>query len=815
VINEAVLMMRKNILICFLMTLAFSAMGQTRKAFLEAAEASFTSKDYYSALHYYQNVLDFYEDIHVLYKGAESARLFNAYNLAEQYYQQVVDLEQNGEFPLALFYLAEMQKRVGKYELSKRNYEIYLSENALDNPYYTDLATRQIEDCDWALEQSQNPRSYVTVDRLGEIINTPFSEFGPIRIGDTLYYSSLRFPSDNDESIPRKIFSNVLWSIKGGEGIQIDSTFNDETLHTAHAVFSEEMDRVYFTLCEYINATDIRCDLYYREITDGVMGPAMMLPGTINDSTHTSTQPAIGLDPINGDPALYFVSDRAGTKGKLDIWYSILAEDGSFEDPVNLRPINTIENDITPYYHAPSNTLYFSSEGYQGFGGYDVYSVYLHNLVDPFIENLGTPVNSSYNDLYFFLEQQEDTAYLASNRQGAAYIEDAQEACCNDIYKAAFAKLDIDLKTLTFDKATQEDLLGATVTLLEVNGEEIVASTLSADNTNEFVFPLTRNRSYKVIAEKPGYFPDTIMLTTRGLTESQEILKRMYLQSKSLDLEVFVFDDATREALRGATVNLKDLSDPSSETVVQINEDGNSFVFPLERDKSYEIITSKRGYRPDTLQLSTVNIPDNKITKNIYLKQGGLEDFLPLAMYFDNDHPNPRTYYRTTRRTYDDTYPPYMERKEEFKSEYTSPLVDNAKIQAEDDLERFFEYNVREGRNDLIKFIQILTGELEKGENIEIVMQGFASPLASNSYNDRLSSRRISSVVNQFRRYSEAVLMRYIRNGQLKIVEEPQGETKSPLYVSDDKADSRNSIYSIPASRERRVEIINVRRSND
>ncbi len=808
-------MMRKNILICFLMAFALSAFGQTRKAFLEAAEASFASKDYYSALHYYQNVLEFHEDIHVLYKGAESARLFNAYKLAEQYYQQVVDLEQNGEFPLALFHLAEMQKRIGKYEQAKRNYEIYLSENELDNPYYTDLATRQIEDCDWALEQSQNPRSYVTVDRLGETINTPFSEFGPIRIGDTLYYSSLRFPSETDEAVPRRIFSNVLWSIKGGEGIQIDSTFNDATLHTAHAVFAEDMNRVYYTLCEYLNATDIRCDLYYRDIVNGVMGSPVKLPGTINDTTHTTTQPSIGKDPINGDPALYFVSNRAGTKGKLDIWYSVLRDDGSFDDPVNLMPINTIEDDITPYYHEPSNTLYFSSQGYQGFGGFDVYSVYLHNLVDPFIENLGVPVNSSYNDLYFFLEENEDTAYLASNRQGAAYIEDAQEACCNDIYKAAFAKLDIDLKVLTFDQATQADLLGATVTLLEVNGDEIVVSTLSADNTNEFVFPLTRNRSYKVIAEKEGFFPDTITLTTRGLNESQEILKRMYLQSKSLDLEVFVFDDATREALRGATVNLKDLSDPDSETVVQINEDGNSFIFPLERDKSYEIITSKRGYKPDTLQLSTVNVPSNKITKNIYLKQGDLEDFLPLAVYFDNDHPNPRTYYRTTRRTYDDTYPPYMERKEIFKTEFTSPLVDNAKVQAEDDLERFFEYNVREGRNDLIKFIQILTEDLEEGEQIEIVMQGFASPLASSSYNERLSSRRISSVVNQFRRYSDSVLMRYIRNGQLKIVEEPQGERTAPIYVSDDRADSRNSIYSIPASRERRVEIINVRRSND
>ncbi len=98
---------------------------------------------------------------------------------------------------------------------------------------------------------------------------------------------------------------------------------------------------------------------------------------------------------------------------------------------------------------------------------------------------------------------------------------------------------------------------------------------------------------------------------------------------------------------------------------------------------------------------------------------------------------------------------------------------------------------------------------------IEVVLQGFASPRAPSTYNDLLSSRRISSVINQFRRYSDGKLIKALNEGRLKIVQEPLGETKAPLYVSDDIADERNSIFSVPASRERRVEIIDVRRSND
>ncbi len=807
-------MKKMKCLLLFCLAIATSvAFGQTRQAFLEAAEASFSSKDYYSALHYYQNVLEFNEDIDVLYKTAEAARLFNSYKRAEEYYKQVVDLQQNGEYPLTTYWLAEVQKRLGKYDEAKQNYEIYLSENALDNPFYTKSAEQQIEDCDWATQQADSARTNVEVERLGENINTPFSEYGPVMIGDTLYYSSLRFPLEESRYNPARIFSNALWSVSGGEGVQFDPDFNDKEYHTGHVVFSEDMSRVYYTICEYINAHDIRCDIYYRDLEAGVFSPPVKLPSNINDSTHTSTQPALGLDPVDHEPALYFASDRAGTKGKLDIWYSKIGDD--FGDPVNLMAINTMEDDITPFYHKKSETLYFSSTGYQGFGGYDLYSVYMKNLEDPYIENLGEPVNSSYNDIYFFLGDEGDTAYFASNREGSLFLEEDDEACCNDIYKAVFEEIEISLKALTFDKATQADLLGATVTLLEINGEEKVLDQKTADNTNEFLFPIERNRSYKIIAEKPGYFPDTVMLSTRGIKESQEIVKRLYLESQSLDLEVLVFDDETKEELRGATVKLLDLSDPSVETIVQINEDGNSFIFPLERDRSYQIITSKRGYKPDTLNLSTVDVPGNKITKKIYLKRGNLEDYLPLAVYFDNDHPNPRTYHRRTRRTYDDTYPPYLGRKEEFKERYTEPLVETNRVEAEDDIERFFEYNVREGRNDLIRFIQVLTDEIEKGDEIEVVLQGFASPRAPSTYNELLSSRRISSVINQFRRYSDGVLIKALNDGSLKIVQEPLGETKAPLYVSDDIADERNSIFSVPASRERRVEIIDVRRSND
>ncbi len=798
----------------FLLTSSAILQGQTRQAYLLAAESSFEEQNYYAALEYYQEVLEFREDIAVFYKAGEAARNFNSFTLAEDYYKEVVDLEQNAEYPLAMFHLATVQKQLGKYDIAKENFMIFQAESQLDNPYYQEAATRQMEDIDWALERIAESESYATIERLNDSINTPFSEFAPLAYGDTLIFSSLRFPLESDESVPKRIFSQVMASKDQDSAVAMSNAFNSLMEHTAHAVYTADKTGVYYTLCEYVNSTDIRCDIYYRSVNaDGTYGEPTKLPAEINSPEYTNTQPALGLDPYGSQEVLYFVSDRMGGKGKLDIWFSPINADGSFGKPVNLMIVNTIDNDITPFFHRPSNTLYFSSDAYQGFGGYDIYSLYLNDLDNPEIQNLGLPLNSSYDDYYFSLDYSGEEAYLSSNRAGSAYIETDQEACCNDIYKAEILVPDINLKVLTYDKNDQSDLLGATVTLVEVNGEEKIVGTQTIGNTNEFPFDLEPNKSYLIIAQKDGYLSDTAMVSTKGMRSSEEITRKMYLEGTSLDLELLVFDDNTKEALQGATVRIKDLSDPDNEIIVQLNEEGNQFIFPLERGKNYEITVSRRGYAPETFAVDTDAIPGTRFTRKVYLKNGTLEDFLPLAVYFDNDNPNPRTYTRTTRLRYDETYPPYMSRKDEFKLQFAGPLVGNAKATAEDDIERFFEFDLRSGRDDLMRFIRVLNNELDNGQGIEIVIQGFASPRAPSVYNERLSGRRISSVVNQLRSYGNQALIDYLDDGKLTVVQEAQGEKTAPIYISDDIQDERNSIYSVPASRERRVEVIGIHRN--
>ena len=93
----------------------------------------------------------------------------------------------------------------------------------------------------------------------------------------------------------------------------------------------------------------------------------------------------------------------------------------------------------------------------------------------------------------------------------------------------------------------------------------------------------------------------------------------------------------------------------------------------------------------------------------------------------------------------------------------------------------------------------------------EIIIKGYASPLAESEYNLILTKRRISSIENHFSTYKGGVFMKYIQEGLLKVTEAPYGEQLSNSGVSDNPKDRKNSIYGVPASLERRVEIIELK----
>ncbi len=657
--------------ILFLFLFSFSNIhAQTFKAYVKAGDKSTQQKDYYAAMIYFKNALEIKnESADVIYKFADAARLYHNYELAEEYYLKILQHEDVDNFPLINFWLGVVKKNQGAYAEAIRYFEKYNS-SSNGNTEMMAQAKSEIEACRWAIDLIAVPEN-IEINRLNKRVNSTYSDFGALMKGDTLFYSSLKFRNPNDKSVPEKKVTKVLYSVNGSKGRPMKYKFNDDKLHTAHTAFSRDKQRIYFTQCENKGRVEITCTLCYKEKDkkrkNSWKKKTIQLPKSINQKGFTATHPAIGFDKKSGKELLYFVSNRPGGKGGLDIWVSEI-NGKKFSDPKNVESINTKKNDLTPFFHEPSQTLYFSSDGYKGLGGFDIYKSKNAENEWTEAEHLGYPTNSSYNDIYYTLAADTSSAFFASNRVGSMYLNKENKTCCNDIYKIKFPK-----EVMTDEPPPIDSLL---------------------------------------IVEEPP---------------------------KPID--------------------------------------------PRE---------------PELPQVPTT-----------------LEDFLPLALYYDNDEPDKRTRRPTTKKSYEESYLPYISRKFEFIDEYTEPLAEEDKFQAENELINFFDNNVQKGYDHLFLFSNILLKRLNDGDQVEIFLKGFTSPRAKTDYNLYLSKRRISCVRNHFKTYANGIFQSYLKSGQLIISEKPFGETTASQGISDDLDDQRNSIYSVEASVERRVEIVEIKRRSN
>ena len=807
--------MKKLLLLVLLVSMNICLFGQTQKAFIKAAEKAIEDKDYYSSLEYYQTALDFMpKNIELQYKVAESARLFNAYELAEQHYQMVLDGDSTNQYPLAAYRLGQMQLLLGKYEEASSNLSKSAARSNQTSPEVQASIEQAMNNCKYALGANVPIALNCDIIKLDETVNSPWNDFAPSIIGGTFNYTSMRFLAEKEKRDPPRVYAGIL-ERKGDENVKRLAIGTGKTLHYAHSAINQEGNVVYLTICENLNSTDIRCDLYKASYENGNIGTPQKLAEPINAPGFTTTQPSLSFDEKTKTERLYFVSDRTGGKGYKDIYYADIQGE-TIGAPVNLTAINTDNDEITPYFHAPSSTLYFSSDGYTGLGGYDVFTSKLkeNNWTVP--ANVGKPVNSSRNDLYYWVSEREDTAFFASNRDQALFIAKEKNACCNDIFLAKY--IIIKLNAFTFETATKAALNGCKIQLYELTPEgRVLVDEIADASTNMAVFKLLPDKDYEIVASKNSYDEDKAIITTKGISDSKDIIQNLYLRTSKIELDLFTFDDATKAALPNSMVQLFDISDGQAVLLSEkSNPTANDYKFTLDPCKTYRVVVSHDGYTTYTEEFKTPCDGSVKsIRKDVYLQKSIPEDYLPLAVYFDNDIPDKKSMARTTRVTYNQTYVNYLKREDYFESQYSKNLIKLAQPQALDAIHRFFEDKVKNGKRRLDEFSKILLELLQKGEVIELEIQGYCSPLASSSYNLRLGSRRVSSMMNHFRSYKDGALLPYIKSGQLKLREISFGKDRAPQGISSSRNDTRSSIFSPEASAERRSEVLNVNRTGN
>lgn len=790
----------------------------TPNQFEAKGDDAYERRDYNAALANYMSILNDDPDRADLYwRAAECARLTRHFKTAEFYYEALSKKpELSSAQPLLDFKLASVKKNLEKYDAAIALFQKYTTAEAK----ITSEAAAEIKQIKWAQSKVQEKKAY-EVQRLQDNlkVNTIYIDAAPVQYGSTLYYTTglIKSPevalaqeqqnvyNSNLVNKPKELLvTNVFAANLKDQPKPLALNSQVEGVHTAYYAPNTEGSRLYYNLCEQTDSGVFNCKIYVREKgADGTWERPHILDASINAPGFTATQPNVGFDSIKRKDVLYFVSDRkTGGKGGLDIWAADINADGTLNTPVNLA-INTEKDDITPFFMNGPQILLFSTDGdtTEAFGGFDIFKSTLSSTGFGKAENIGYPMNSSYDDMYASFTPENSKYYFVSNRPGGLCGSEKKDCVCNDIYDE---NIKVTLDASTFLAEGGKELTGCRLDLVDIETGKII--TQDNSNGNGFSFPIDPNKKYRLIASKKGYQPDTLEFNTMGLyLPVTAMTKKLYLKP-NLKMQVYVFDKIDRKALDGSTVEIR--SEDGSILYATETLKGNMMTWDgLEFGKTYLISAIKETYGKDS-KSEKIETWSSTTTKFVYKDSLYLTPFsgLPLTLYYDNDYPDPRSRKMTTIYTYSETYGTYYAKQTEYLNAY---YKDNRDVSAAgaNEISEFFQNKVKYGYDKLNDFSNKLVKYLNNGYGMEIVLEGYASPLAETEYNRILTSRRVSAVINHFYKYNGGIFRTFIKNGQLRLRVEPYGEDRADKGVSDNAQDRRRSVYSVGAMKERKVEI--------
>lgn len=403
--------------------------------------------------------------------------------------------------PILVFYYARIFHLQHKFELAISLYREYQQTFDPKEPEYFEMH-QYISNCKNGIELVKNPVK-VKITNLGPSVNTIYPEYAPIITADEteLFFTSRRpITTGGGKDLEDGLYfediyeSNKMNSEEWSEAQEIGNGINTDSHDACVALAPDGME-----LILYRNSGSDGGDLYSSKLIGNVWNKPKRLGPTINT---TSWEPSASISA--DEQSIFFTSNRKGGIGGTDIYMARRKDNGDYGTAILLGPsVNTPNDEDAPFIHADGKTLYFSSKGLKSMGGYDIFycTIDLETgeiLTPP--QNIGYPINTADDDVFFVWSADGTRAYFSSIRAGG-YGD-------KDIYvleREAIKKAPTVLFKGQIVACEDKHPVTATIFVTDLATQKIVGVFNSNSFTGKYTVSLPAGKNYGISVEAYGY----------------------------------------------------------------------------------------------------------------------------------------------------------------------------------------------------------------------------------------------------------------------------------------------------------------------
>ena len=475
------------------------------------------------------------------------------------------------------------------YHLDMQFYKAIQSFNTMitlfkgkDKTGIVDEMKKYIRQCEYAKEKVKNPVR-VKIDNVGGDINSQYPDYSPVITADE---SEMIFTSRRPETTGGGLdpFMNEPFedmyiadriNNKWGKARNMGTTVNTEG-HDSNCGLSADGQK--FLIYKDVNHGDV-----FESV---LTGTAWSTPERLNKNINTDGHESSSSYTPDGN-TIYFVSDKEGGLGGRDIYTSTKTLKGKWGEAINLGPvINTTEDEEGIFVHPDGKTIYFSSKGHQTMGGYDVFKSIFNDSLKSWSkpENIGYPINTTDEDVFFSVSASGKHAYYSSVRADGfgekdiyrvtffgpvksviLNTEDNLIASHNEAVKEKVKPSRIDikeaqltlLKGVILDDKTNKPL-EATIEIIDNERNEVIASFTSNSVTGRYLVSMPAGKNYGISVKKENYLFHSENFDLASTAEYQEVQKDIKLKNIAVGQSIVlknIFFDFNKSTLRKESEN--------------------------------------------------------------------------------------------------------------------------------------------------------------------------------------------------------------------------------------------------------------------